>query len=586
MYFLSMPIRASVLITSIIIILRVIQGLMPAFFALLIASIVDHTNEVMVTKNLFVIYPQLIMLLFVIIFQFGGNTIMSLMYVFLKTRIQECFDLEILKKISVLPYHYIENKQVYELIHRIECKYDVYITNGFKVYLRVVGNLLELTSITYIIFTTSSWWSALVLFLFSIPLIVVSVSGGRENYNANVEASVEEQKVNYLNNLLLGKEAALERRLFAFSNWLQSKWKDQYTKAQQIIISTQIKSIVRMKASSILTVLVSVIVCVMFIPALLECKMSLGVFYGLVTAVFNFVILVSWEVADTFNQLVQCQAYSADLRRFFDLEEITSGSDVMDTVLEEVTISFENVSFCYPDCTDYVLKNINIELHSGKHYAIVGTNGSGKSTIIKLLIGLYTNYDGKIKINGKDIRELPTENLRKYYSVAFQDFVKYNIPLREYFELGDTVNESELWKFLHAFEMDQIIKTWPKGLNTAIGRLQSDGHEISQGQWQRVMLAKTLLHKAPVRIFDEPTSAIDPIGERKLYDQIADMTAGELTIFITHRLGAAKMADEILVLSDGIIAEVGTHDELIIYGGLYAQMYDTQKGWYVNAEGQ
>lgn len=129
--------------------------------------------------------------------------------------------------------------------------------------------------------------------------------------------------------------------------------------------------------------------------------------------------------------------------------------------------------------------------------------------------------------------------------------------------------------------MDGTVASWQNGLQTPLGKLKENGQEVSQGQWQRLMLVKTLLQKGAVKVFDEPTSAIDPVGESRLYDRIAGWMKGKLTLFITHRLGAARMADEILVLDQGTIAEKGSHQELIRLQGLYAEMYNTQREWYV-----
>lgn len=578
----QIPFRVSVFSAWGIVVIRGLQALIPATFAVLTADIVNHV--VGVEKNhIALIVPQLAALLVLILFQFGGSTLMSLLYTQIKTRVQECFDKEILRKVSLLPYHRIEDKQTYELIQRIGKDYEKKIVDGFRTYLRAAGNALQLISILWVILRAKAWWSAVVLLIFSVPLVFVSMTGGRKNYDASVQAAAEEQRAVYLNEVLLGREAALERNIFNFSGWMQEKWKRQFGQAQQLQNRAQAKTIMRMKLSSILTVIVSVIVCVMLVPPVMQQTMDMGTFFGLTTAVFNFVTLVSWEIADTFSQLVQSWAYNRDLADFFALEEMESGKKSAGIIPENIEITFENVSFRYPGCKNYILQDVNITLQSGRHYAIVGLNGAGKSTMIKLMSGLYTDYEGVILINGKDIRNFSDDELGMYFSIAWQDFSRYNISLREYFELGGKAEESVIWEWLRLFEMDQIVSSWPKGLETSLGRLKKDGKEVSQGQWQRLMLIKTLLQKGQVKIFDEPTSAIDPVGESKLYEQIAGWTKGRLSIFITHRLGAARMADEILVLDGGTITEKGTHDELIELQGLYAEMYNTQKEWYVNA---
>lgn len=230
-----MPLKASAFSVCGVIFLRGIQALIPAAFAVLTASIVNHTNEVMQSGSISVILPQLFALFLLIMFQFSGNTLMSLFYTQIRTRIRECFEQKILKKVSLLPYPYMEDRQTYELINRIGKNYDVRITDGLHTYLRAAGNALQLFSILWLIVTAGAWWSAAILFLFSIPLVAVSMLGGKRNYDASVQAAAKEQRAMYLNEVLLGREAALERGFFGFSGWMQDKWSKLYNQAQQHI---------------------------------------------------------------------------------------------------------------------------------------------------------------------------------------------------------------------------------------------------------------------------------------------------------------------------------------------------------------
>ena len=583
-YYLLMPLKASALCVWGILFLQGIQALIPSAFAVLTASIVNHTGDIMRLGSIEVILPQLYVLFLLILFQFNGNTLQSLLYTQLRTRIRECFEQEILKKISMLPYSAMEDSGTYELINRIAKTYDVRITDGFRTYLRAGGNALQLLSVLWLILAAGAWRSAVVLLLFSIPLAAVSIRGGKRNYDASVQAAAGEQRAAYLNEVLLGGEAVLERGFFGFSGWMQEKWSILYNGAQQLRYHARARAIIRMKLSSIFTVFASMIVCGMLVSPLLRGQMSLGTFFGLTTAIFHFVTLVSWEIADTFDQLAQGRAYCTDLAGFFALEETDTGSGEPWRLPGIREIVFENVSFRYPGCENYVLRNVNMTLQHDKHYAIVGINGAGKSTLMKLMCGLYTDYEGTIRINGNDIRTIPYNELRRYFSIAWQNFARYQIPLNEYLKLSGETEENAFWELLRLFEMDGTVASWQNGLQTPLGKLKENGQEVSQGQWQRLMLVKTLLQKGAVKVFDEPTSAIDPVGESRLYDRIAGWTKGKLTLFITHRLGAARMADEILVLDQGTVAEKGSHQELIRLQGLYAEMYNTQREWYVNGK--
>ncbi len=582
---LTMPLAASPGAAAAIVFLQIVQALTPAIYAVLTASVVDHVADVMRSGRINAIFPQLLAMFLMILFQFGGSTLLGLCYTQLKTKLRERFDVRILEKVSRLPYRLIEDRDAYELIHRIDQKYEERVTNGFRTYMRAFGSALQLASILSIILAAGAWWAALTLIVFSVPLVCVSMRGGKRNYDAYVEASVKEQRAAYLGEVLVGKDSAQERTLFGYAPWLQARWKEQYSASQRIGLRAQAKEIVLMKASSVMTVFVSVAVCGLLLPNMLRGDMSLGIFFGLTTAIFNFVTLVSWEIADTFNQLVQSSAYSKDLHRFFSLEEIAPSTGGERAVTGEITVKFDHVSFKYPNQDAYTLRDVNLELKPHRHYALVGINGAGKTTLIKLMAGLYTEFEGDITINGMSVRNRSADDLKNYYSIAYQDFAQYSISVREYFSLGcaGPLEDGEIFRVLRLLDLDGTIGRLPKGLDTQLGRIKRDGQQLSQGQWQRLMLARTLLCQAPIKIFDEPTSAIDPIGESRLYDQIGSITKGQLALFITHRLGAARSADEILVLDGGTIAERGTHDALMRNGGLYARMFDAQKEWYVHA---
>lgn len=573
--------KASPVSAGTVAVLQIMQALTPAAFTVLTASIVDSAKSVMESGLISDILLQLVAMFLLILFQFFQNTGMTFLYAFLEMQVREWFGKKVLEKIACLPYASLEDEKVYELLQRIKENYEKKVINGFRTWLRTVGNILQIFSVLGIFFSEGAGGSACVLILFSLPLIGLSLWGGRENYDAFIEADGKMQKTKYLHEILTGKEAAEERILFGYSNWLNRKWKQQYEEAENTKIHYRVRAIMRMKTGSMLTTGVAAVVCAFMVPSLMEGRMSLGIFCGLTAAVFRFVTLMSWEISDNIDQMVRCFAWSKELERFWNLKEITKERKAA-FVSKEVSVIFEHVSFRYPGSDKTILQDINLELSAGKHYALVGTNGAGKTTLIKILTGLYRQYEGKIMLNGQDIQEIPTEVLGQYFAVAWQDYMEYSISLRDYFSLGDRKEEGTVWKLLKRFGMEKTVKAFPYGLDTRMGRIQQEGQELSHGQWQRLMLVRTLLKSAPAMIFDEPTSAADPIGEKRMYDEIGKLTEGRLALFITHRMGAAEKADEIIVLDGKTIAEKGTHTELMKQNGVYAEMYRIQREWYIN----
>lgn len=254
-------------------------------------------------------------------------------------------------------------------------------------------------------------------------------------------------------------------------------------------------------------------------------------------------------------------------------------------------LEFKNVTFRYPGSGLNILENFSMTLLKGKHYAIVGENGAGKSTFIKLLTGLYPDYEGEILFNGKEMRTYDPEEWKKLFSGVYQDFAKYHISVEENMQIGDFENmntpESKIKMHQVAKKLDihDEITSLRHRYATRLGKLDEDGVDLSGGQWQKVAMARALMNDAPLLILDEPTAALDPISESMVYEQFGEISKDRTTIFISHRLGSTKLADYIFVIGDGHVKERGTHADLLEQGGVYAEMFTTQQSWYIEVEG-
>ena len=251
------------------------------------------------------------------------------------------------------------------------------------------------------------------------------------------------------------------------------------------------------------------------------------------------------------------------------------------TTKEFQTIVFSHVSFKYPKTNTYILKDFSLKIEKGKKYAIVGKNGAGKTTLIKLLFKLY-DYEGQIFINGKELREIPNCNLRELFSVVFQDFAKYNMSFNENIMMGRDkfISQQIVHSMIEKMGLKDVVNRLKSGINTQLGKLEKDSEDLSGGEWQRVGILRSILRDAPISILDEPTASIDPVSESKMYKLFSDLSDGKTMLMITHRLGATKIADVIVVIENGVAQEIGTHKELMRQNGLYKKMYNTQRGWY------
>lgn len=283
--------------------------------------------------------------------------------------------------------------------------------------------------------------------------------------------------------------------------------------------------------------------------------------------------------------IADLNAYLNDVGVFLDMEEKedADAQPIKIPGFQVETIEFVNVSFRYPGREEYVLKNCSFVLQGNKCYAVVGKNGAGKSTLTKLLTGLYIDYEGQILINGKDLREYQYGEVKWMFSVVFQDFARYALSFRDNILVGNVNenNEQRLEQILEKLELESCVQELPWGLDSQLGKLEKDGVDLSGGQWQKLAIARLLYSQAPINILDEPTAALDSKAEAKVYEMFRQVNEEKFTILVTHRLGAARMADEILTLDQGRIVEQGTHNALAgLENGLYKEMFDSQRRWY------
>jgi ATP-binding cassette subfamily B protein len=244
---------------------------------------------------------------------------------------------------------------------------------------------------------------------------------------------------------------------------------------------------------------------------------------------------------------------------------------------------FRNVSFQYPGTSRLILKNMNFRLEPGEHVALVGENGQGKTTLVKLLARLYDPSGGAIYLDGRDLREYSVEELHKEIGVIFQDFVRYDMPARMNIGVGriESVNDDEaLWIAAEKSRADRLLTRFAGGLDQMLGRRFEGGVDLSGGEWQKFALARAYLRDAQVLILDEPTAALDAVAEAEVFARFDDLSRDKMALLISHRFSTVRKSDRIVVLEGGQIYEEGTHDQLVAHGGRYASLFELQAASY------
>jgi len=289
---------------------------------------------------------------------------------------------------------------------------------------------------------------------------------------------------------------------------------------------------------------------------------------------------------EVMNSLVEIRAYDMyydHLDEFLHVPETLREGKRLPVPKGNHRIEFQDVGFRYAGAEKWALRHINLTLKPGEKLSIVGENGSGKTTFVKLLCRQYDPTEGRILLDGTDIRDIDYDRYMDLFAAVFQDFQLFAMPLRDNIALGREATDAQIHHALNQVGLEQFSNTLPNGLDTHIGRLfDEQGVEPSGGEGQRIALARALIKDAPLIILDEPTAALDPRAEYEIYQSFHSLTEGKTAVYISHRLSSAKFCDRIAVFHEGSMTEYGTHDQLMALGGRYSELFRMQAQFYVS----
>ena len=577
--------RVSPICAALNIFLTIVHAVLPtAAMALATANFVDTATAILDGTRLREdIYLPLVLLLVVL----GAFTANGAIIVLVRARIRLNLERKLKPAIveirAALDYMHIENAKSWELISRVSRDPVMSVIYGKNSFLQIILLTVSISSILALI-VAQVWWAAFIIVAFSAPMFWLSMRAGKKNYQASRDAEKYNRRTEYLSEVLTDRDNAEERTLFNYGEKVNKHWHEHYEKGRVLEMKVQAKMFMVVKGSSILLAVVGLLIALTLIGPVIAGSLSAGMFMGILSAVFGMINQLGWKMSSAVDNISRVSEYMKDLTALISLSQ---SDGVLDEPVAEPedfhSLEFRNVRFRYPSGGIYVLNGLSFSLNAGKHYAFVGKNGAGKTTITKLLTGLYSGYEGEIFVNGKELRTYPACAIKALFSVVYQDFAKYNIPLKDNIAIGDICgndNEKRIPDAARQAGLGELISGLKDGINTPLGRIKAGGQDISGGQWQKVAIARSLISRAPVKMLDEPTAALDPISESRVYEEFEKLMRGKTTVFISHRLGSTKLADEILVIDNGQIAERGTHSELMAIGGQYAEMYESQRSWY------
>jgi ATP-binding cassette subfamily B protein len=476
---------------------------------------------------------------------------------------------------------------MYDLLHSKSVKLDLinFERPDYFDCLTILNNLVSMFRgflsflLMAAIISRLNWLLVILLLVFNLPAIWLRLHYADIIYNFHKHQTPEARKSSYFNWLLTGDRPSRELRLFGLGEYFKSLFRKSFLKQKEEEIAiirkrTMIETISNVfKAAAVFAVL-------FFIAReTMNKKLSLGEMAMFILAFRQGMIYIK-DIFSSLAGLYEDSLFIGDVFGFLNLKEkIVAEDPVVITSSFNKNIDVRNLFFSYAGNNVPVINNISLEIKKGEILALVGPNGAGKSTFIRLLCRLYDPESGTIKLDGNNIRNIDPAEYRKLFSVVFQDFMLYNLSAGENIRLGNTSIVDPKEKILSVTSItgvDELISSFPRGLDTVIGNLFDDSRELSWGEWQKIALARALFRDAPVLILDEPSSALDAKTEFEIFSRFRELVKGKTSILISQRFTNVKLADRIVVLNKGSVAESGTHTELMLKKGLYYNMYIKQ----------
>lgn len=492
---------------------------------------------------------------------------------------------KMLKKLKSLKYEHLENKEDMEIIdkayHRAENSsrilFPMITTRSLAAFVASIGTMVYLTQIR--------WW---LLVTVLVPFLLEAWLVSKKNMNIYEELETyweKERRYSTLAGYLRSRDYSKELKLFGNASYLIKIYKDRLHKRNKEYENYVFKNLKHNLSVHYITKVGSFLNVFLVLLLFINNQLSIGIFIAVSLQLLNSVYNDFMKVVGFFlfsGMHINTFHYYT---KYFELSDEPIGTE--EKLPEKFDIEFRDVWFRYPGSENDILKGVSFFIHEGEKVSIIGKNGEGKSTIVKLLLGLFTPDRGEILIGGKPLLNYTSEIRSNLYGSVLQDFVRFSIPLRENIGVGniEKINDTkQIEEAANKAKVDQFIHKLKDGYDTLLGRDFENGVDLSGGQWQRIAIARAFMGDKKILLLDEPTSQLDPMAESKLYMEFAKMAEKKTALLITHRLGATKITDTILILDNGCIAEQGSHETLMNQKGIYATMFESQKQWYDKKE--
>ena len=484
-------------------------------------------------------------------------------------------------KTSRMDLSFFDSAQMGDKVRQARGNFTTVLTMSWLVF-DIISAFINVIA-TLIIVCTYKWWLGLVTLVLLIPFMLYNKKRTERKLQMEKEQLRDNRKKDYYRDVFFNNDIQFEIKLNHIGAYFIGKYKETWQKLYKINKTEDIKH------NIINTLIMIVNVSSEFLVLTVSVFDVVNSYIGIGDLQYNLSMVSrlrsqSQMLMNKVNQFLNDNTRLIELQEFMDIEPEVEKSGTLKPS-NNPKIEFCNVSFRYPNAEQYVLKDCSFTIEPREKIGLIGLNGAGKSTIIKLMFRFYDPEEGCIKLDGVDLKEYDIYAVRKVFGVLFQDFVTYCLPLREIIALSDfdeRFNDEKLKKACDISGASEVIKEWENGYDSVLGRYYADnGKDLSGGQWQLVGLARAYFKDSEYMILDEPSAALDPISEDRIFEQLYHLSEGKSSVTISHRLSNTTLADKILVIGDGHIIEQGSHFELLKQNGKYAELFNLQASKYI-----
>lgn len=488
---------------------------------------------------------------------------------------------EIMRKVNSLDVSYFDNPEFYNEIQNANRDSQSLQSLTWIITTMIKGIVQSISC--GIILGGLYWVFPIMIFILDIPSVLIDKKIVKKKYDWQLSKTENVRKYGYIESIIQNKAYAKDVRVFNAKDYFLNKYLKLWTAWFNEKNKIEREKITWAFISGILPYCGDIIVMIYLGMRIISGTLTIGDFtyFRSMTSQYNSGIN---SFLMTFNNGYESEMRLTHYSDFLKWKPNISEEGVLPLNKIE-TVEFRNVSFTYPFTSKEVLKDINFKINENEKIALVGVNGSGKSTLIKLLLRLYEPTKGEILINGINIKEYDATGLHDNFGVVFQDFNRYNLPLREVVALSDLSSQDDDGRIKRACDNADIPidagNMFTNGCETVLGKIfDKNGVVLSGGQWQKIAIAQAYFKTSNFMIMDEPNAALDPEAENRVFKKLQELSKDKSGIVITHRLSSVFIADRIIVLNNGEVEEIGTHSELILKNGIYKKLFETQAEKY------